>query len=430
MKILSTFTLILVLFLQANAQLCGTYTVDAKIPTKKTNFNTLQEALYKLSYQSLDCDVIIELASGVYNQPIVLEGVQNDLGFNLLITNVSSETVTFENDGLSLFISNSSNVSISNITFKAQSTEMANMVVLSNSNQIVIENNNFLVDNISAAHKCVISVSNTSHDNNVSMNTIKGASGFEVTRLSNNNTISSNDVEFANTGITILSSLNTKVECNLFNGILAEYKKGIVLDGFVGNLTVTSNAILAVNEGISQLITYRPSANKLSGSIINNLIESKDNTVSLNNNVQNLQIAFNSFTSENASVIYFTEDIKESVSKITLFSNNLLNLSKDPIIYVENNSLVSMSDYNNIYNENGTFYTKVGVFESTNLATWKATMNAKNSISVDPTFVSFGKESYKLAENSPCTNTGPNTVEVEKNIVTASNISADNLLIK
>lgn len=412
MKNLTTLLITLVLLLQANAQLCGTYTVDANLPTKKNNFNSIQDALNQLSYEGLDCDVVIELAAGVYNQPIVIEGLENELNHSLTITTQHSGQVHFVNDGLSILVSNSKNVNITNINFEAISTEMSSMVILTNSNNVTLESNEFLVNDIHNLHQSVVSITNTSHNNTVKMNTIKGASGFEISRLSNKNTIASNDVSFANTGISVLSSLETQVECNLFKGILADYKKGIVIDGFVGNITITSNAILAVDEGISQLITYRPSAQKLSGNIINNLIESKGNTINLNNNVKDLQIAFNSFTSRNASVIYFTEDIDKSVSKITLFANNLLNWTDAPIVYVTNPYMIGKTDYNNIYNENGSFYTRIGGVESKSLSAWKSNMNAKNAISVDPMFVSFGKESYKLAENSPCLNAGPNAYDI------------------
>ena len=412
MKKLTTI-LILFLFLnQAQAQLAGTYTVDATKATKKTNFNSIEEALAALTFQGLDGDVILEIAPGTYNQPLVIEGVDSDLGYGVHILNRSTEKVQFVNDGLSILVSNSKNVTITDIYFEAISTEMSSMVIISNSNKVVLESNKFIVKEINSKHLSVVSISNTSHENIVRMNTIKGASGFEVSRLSNNNTIASNDVAFANTGIAVLSSIGTKIECNLFKGILSNYKKGILVDGFVGDITITSNAILSVNEGISQIITYRPSEQKMSGNIINNLIESKGNTINLNNNVQDLQIAFNSFTSRTASVIYFTEEIKQSVSKITLFANNLLNWTESPILDIANPNLIGKSDYNNIYNENGSFYTKVGAIECRNLAEWKSNTDAKNSISVDPMFVAFGKESYKLAENTPCINAGPSAYDI------------------
>lgn len=412
MKKLTTLITLVVLLFQVQAQLYTTYTVDANLPTKKTNFRTIQEAINFFAFEGLSGNVVLELASGVYTEPVVIEGIQSDLDYSLHITNTESGKVQFVNDGLSLYISNSSNVTISNIHFEAISTEISNMVILSNADNVLLESNDFIVSEINNLHKSVIAITNTSQNNIVRMNTLKGASGFEINRLSNNNTVASNDVSFANAGISVLSSLETKIECNLFKGILTDFKTGIVLDGFVGDITITSNAILSVNEGISQLITYRPSDQKVSGNIINNLIESKGNTITLNNNVRDLQIAFNTFTSKNSSVIYFSEEIKESVSKITLFANNLLNLSDAPIIYVENPYVIAKTDYNNIYNENGSFYTKIGNVESKNLSAWKLNMNAKNAVSVDPMFVSFGKESYQLAENSPCINAGPNAYDI------------------
>jgi len=412
MKKLYTITFIIVFIFQAQSQLAGIYTVDASRATKKNNFNTIEEALSALTFQGLGGDVVLEIAPGVYNQAIVVEGVDSDLGYSLHIVKQAAGEVKFVNDGLSLMVSNSKNVIVSGIDFEAVSTELSSMIILSNASNIVLESNKFIVNEIHNLHKSVVFISNTSHDNTLSMNVIKGASGFEVRRLSNNNTFASNDVSFANTGIAVLSSLGTKIEYNLFKGILADYKKGIVIDGFVGDIAITSNAILAVNEGISQLITYRPSDQKVSGNIINNLIESKGNTINLNNNVEDLQIAFNSFTSKTGSVIHFTEEIEKSVSKITLFANNLLNWTEAPIIYVASPYLIGKSDYNNIYNENGSFYTKVGNVESKNLEGWKLTMNAKNSISVDPMFVSFDKESYNLAENSPFSNARPPTYDI------------------
>ena len=175
---------------------------------------------------------------------------------------------------------------------------------------------------------------------------------------------------------------------------------------------ISSNTILAVNEGICQIITYGPSDQKMSGNIINNLIESKGNTINLNNNVLDLQIAFNTFSSTEASVVYFTEEIKESVSKITLFANTLLSWTEAPILDIVSYSIIDNVDANNIYNANGFFATKVGSIEAQNLAGWKATMNAKNSISVDPMLVSINEESFKFAKHLPSINTGLSAYDI------------------
>ena len=407
MKKVYVSVLLLLLAFSASAQLSGTYTVNSALPTKKSNFKTLSEALDALKYEQLESDVVFELSPGFYNQPLVFEGLQNELDFTVTFTNNSDEMVEFVNDGLSLIISNSKNIEISNIKFSAISTEMANMVLLSNSNNVAINNNEFMVAEMEASHKSIVAITRSSHNNVLFNNTLRGANGVKVDRLSNNNSILSNDVYFTSAGAQILTALNSQVISNYFQGMGNGQKKGIVVDGVVGEMTIASNAILGVDEGISQETTFRPSDNKFSGSIVNNVVEAESHALSFTNNVNSLQIAFNSFISKNGSALFFKDQFKSSIENVNIFANNLVNEGDNPIINVSSDEVIGTVDYNNLYNQDGIFRNLVGSAKITNIEAWKTIMNAENAISADPQFVANGELKYSLSEKSPCIDAGP-----------------------
>lgn len=390
-----------------SAQLNGVYTINSAAPTKKTNFKTVSEALDALKYQNLEADVTFKLSPGFYNQPLVFEGLQNELGFKVTFTNETEETVEFVNDGISLMVSNSANIAISNIKFSAISTEISSMVILNNSTNVILNNNEFMVGEMEASHKSLISLTNSSHHNVIANNTLRGASGVHITRMSGDNTLKDNDIYFTTIGIKVATSLNTQIVSNFLQGMGSGFIKGIEVDGVVGEMTIASNAILGVNEGISQELTYRPSTSKFSGSIVNNIIESEGYTLNFNNNVSGLQIAFNSFISKKGSVLNFNDHFNASMSNINIFANNIVNGETAALINVSSANIIGLVDYNNLYNQNGHFKTKIGAEVSTNIEEWKTKMDADNAISADPLFVSSGELKYTLSESSPCIDAGP-----------------------
>lgn len=409
-KIILLFPVLGLMF-NLQAQLSGTYTVDGNSPTKKLNFNSINDAMNALRYEGIEGDVTISFKDAEYFQPLVVEGVSNELGYNVHFTS-EGEKAQFTNDGLSLLVSNSSNVSFSNIKFNAISTEMSNMVMLTNSSEIVIEENEFYTSEKDANFKNILSISSSSDKNTIKANSFKGSGGITVERLSNNNQIIGNQMYFHATGIEVLSALNTRIEGNTLKAMNKQTSKGILIDGFVGELNIASNAILNVHQGIAQEVIFRPSNQKVSGNIVNNVIESTGNTVALNNNVSDLKIAFNTMSSKEASVIVIKEEIKNSIDNVTLLANNLINEDEVAIIYVANAKNLATTDYNNIYNEGGKFSAKVGAVEVSSLEDWKSNMSADNTISADPIFIQNGDKQYLLSDMSPCIDAGPDAFDI------------------
>jgi parallel beta-helix repeat protein len=397
------------LTLGLQAQLAGIYTIDGTAPSKKTNFNSINDAIDALRFQELEGDVTFMLKDAEYFQPLVLESVYNELGYNVHFTASADEKVHLTNDGLSLLVSNSSNLSFSNIKFQAISTEMSSMVMLSNSSNITIEQNEFNSSEDDASFK---KISSSSHDNLIEENTFKGTGGITIERLSNNNVIVNNKLYFQANGIEVLSALNTSIEGNTLQAMNKETSQGILIDGFVGELNIASNAILNVNQGIAQEVTYRPSTEKVTGNIVNNVIESDGNSISLNNNVDKLKIAFNTINSRTGSVLVVNEEIKGSMDNISLFANNLINEDEIVIMNISSDKFLTNTDYNNIYNEDGFFSTKVGSTESSSIDEWKANMNADHAISADPLFIANGGKQYLLSDRSPCIDAGPDAFEI------------------
>lgn len=412
MKKLLTLSLFFASLLSLNAQLSGVYTIDSKESTKKNNFNSLTEASNALRFKGVAGDVTFELAAGFYYEPLVLEGISNDLNFKVTFTNSKGENVNFVNDGLGILISNSENIHVSNIQFTSISTELSSMAILSNASKVTFENNEFLTQESSINHKAVIEVSYSSHNNEFSNNLIKGNSGIEISRLSNNNTILNNHIYFSNLGLSILSSYNTVVESNKIEGNPASQSKGIVLDGSVGEVFIASNELIQVSEGITQTVTYRPTQDKLSGKIVNNVIHAKQNALTLNNNVTNLQIAFNSLTSQNAAAVSITEEIKASVSNVSILANILMNYNHQNIVFVAKKELLGDVDYNNMYSQATQFKANVGNVQIAKLNDWNTMFASHHSISADPLFAELGVNKYMLSDNSPCIDAGPNALSI------------------
>ncbi|MEZ4979181.1 MAG: hypothetical protein R2772_07770 [Chitinophagales bacterium] len=407
-KLLSfTFLFLTIGFLQA--QLSGSYTVDLRLPTKKSNFNNLTEAINALQFKGIDGDVVFEIKSGDYYEPLVFEGIDNDLNFSVTFKAEQDGKVNFINDGLGLLVSNSSNMIFTNLSFNSTSTELSSIAILSNSSNIILESNEFIASEISETHKSVISLTTTSDNNIINANKIIGASGIELARMSNENFISSNEIFFQNKGIEVLSSVDNTLFSNTISGHGDLGNIGIQLDGYGGTVNIASNAIGNTKVGLTQALTYRPSDKKLSGKIVNNVIVSEENTIELTNNIFELKIAFNSFTSNNGTVISAVEALKGSITDIDVFANNLLNQSEKPIIYANSKAIFGNVDYNNLYNVEGNFYTSVNGTESRSIEEWKYNMASNHTISADPEYVALDSKKYLLSDKSPCIDAGPKT---------------------
>lgn len=393
------------------AQLSGAYTIDSKLPTKKTNFSSLSEAAMALQFQGVEGDVTIELKDAQYYEPLVLEGVNNDFGFTVHFT-AGENQVEFINDGLSLLISNSSNVTLSNMKFSATSTQISSMVQLRNASEIALRNNEFYSGDDKPEYFNIITLSNGSDNNQIVSNTFKGTGGITIERLSNQNAIIGNQFYFQGKGVEILSALNNKVEDNIFKGMNKQSSTGIVLDGYVGRTEIASNAIQYVKNGITQELIYRPSQEKLSGVIANNVVESFGDAIVLTNNVDNLKIAFNTISVKEGSVLVVRDEIKNTVGKISLLANNMINQEEVPVLDIAKQAFLLSADYNNIYNEQHGFIAKLAGQDVESIEDWKAQTNAQYSISADPDFIETGEMKYLLSEKSPCIDAGPSAFNI------------------
>lgn len=395
------------------AQLSGNYTINSEFPSKKNNFSSLNEAILMAQTKGLDGDVVFELATGVYYEPIVIANLQNELGYKLHITANPNQSVLFQNDGLSVLISQSSSVTISNIQFESTTTELYNMVQIQNSANIVIRNSEFIVDDIQNSDKSIFAISHSSHNNVITNNLIKGNSGVLIERKSNNNKVSNNNIYFENYGVKVLSSTNTQIVANNIEGLDgSDYKVGILLDGAVGQIEINANWIVGVSEGLSQELIYRPSENKCSGEMINNIIQSHSNAIHLSNNIEQFNIAFNTVNSNSGSAILIDDQLNNTISKVNLIANNLVVKNSNPVINVKESNCLNQSDYNNFFCTNGQLRLAINGIEKNDLSDLNELSFDNNSISHDPLFIGLGANEFLLSEQSPLIDAGPKATDI------------------
>lgn len=411
MKLLTT-TLALLCALFATAQLSGNYTIDGSEKTKKTNFNTITDATNALKFQGIEGDVVFEIAANTYYGPVVLENINEDGDYKVSFKASSDKKVIFENDGIALMIVGSNNISFENISFESISSASNSIIQLDNSNGIVINECDIVTKDISNKDNFLVNINNTSSNNVISNNMLVGYNGVLVSKMSNNNTVEANHIFFDQTGVEVQSSQNLNLFGNTLKGNKGIGKTGIVIDGFVGNMEIASNAISNTSVGMSQKLTWRPSEHKLSGKIINNVFSCKESAVYLTNNIADLKIDFNSFSAENGSVVVITEEIKNTISNIEMMANNLVSNNGFMVVNIANKDLLLNVDYNNIFCENKDFKVVVGKETFNSLEEWKVAMDAENSISADPMYVEVGNSKYLVAEDSPCINAGPNAENI------------------
>lgn len=412
MKLLTTISSILFLFI-AQAQLSGTYTIDNSLPTKKSNFNNIKDAINTVKLKGLDGDATFLISPGYYYEPMVFDGVNQDGQFSAKFQPATaSDKVVFENDGIAVLMVNSNGIVLNNLEFSSISARMSSIVSLENSNNVKVKDCNILTKDFSNKDNYLVSISNTSKNNTFVGNTLVGYNGFLITKLSNNTSIESNHIYFDNIGIDVQSSQDLNVFANTMQGNQGIAKKAVIVDGFVGNIGMASNAVSNVELGLTQTLTWRPSDSKLSGKVINNVFECQESAIYLTNNVDGLKIDFNSFTAHNGSVILIDEEIKNTISNIDIIANNLVSHNGYMVLNIDKSAFVSNFDYNNIYNHNKSFNAFIDGQSVKSIDEWKALTGAEHSISADPKYVEVGNAKYIVAEDSPCINAGPNAVNI------------------
>ena len=411
MKFITTIVALLCLSF-ANASLSGEYTIDATKATKKTNFKTIADAAKAIKFEGLDGNVVFKVMDAELYGPLVFEGVNPDEVAQISFESAGSKKVKVSSEGLGLLVTNSNMISFTNFDFESTSARMSNVIQIVNSDGIAVIGSNVSTKDLSNKDQYLVSIDNTSSNNTLSKNTLIGYKGISITKMSNDNVIESNYIYFDHTGLSILSAQNATVFGNTLKGNLGVAHTAIKIDGFVGEMEIASNSISNVHLGISQELTWRPSTHKLSGKIVNNVITCEETAVYLTNNIENLKIDFNSFSSKNSNVLFINQEVKNTISNIELYGNNIISHNGLEIIHFSNENFVTAMDYNNIYSHNKEFKIVLGKNVFTDHAEYKTTFNAAHSISADPKYVEVGNAKYLVAEDSPCINAGPNAINI------------------
>ncbi len=153
---------------QAQNSMAGNYTVNPALPASATNFTSMEALTTALNCASISSNVTISIASGTYTGNFILNNVVPSSGASILIASANgiADSVVFTStSGTTLAITNSSNITLNNLSFVRNATPEARDDLLSigvNNTSITVLSCKFkgLTGSVSAENRLVSVVGN------------------------------------------------------------------------------------------------------------------------------------------------------------------------------------------------------------------------------------------------------------------------------
>jgi parallel beta-helix repeat protein len=399
----------------------GIYTINPALPASATNFVSFQDALDTLNLKGICASVIIEVASGTYNEQLVINEIPGThagatVTFRSATGNASSVNLTNDtttsSTNYTVYMNGAKYISFKNMTISATDASYARVFEFANSadyntiDSCIITGVNAGSTSTNFALIYKTSSAGQAEYNTFSNNTFNDGSygmyyyGSGSTALGSGILIENNNfLEQYYSGIYLyyldapVINKNTVISNSsytLFYGISARYCDNA--------LEITKNTVEHSQSGYGISVYYSDGTPSAKGLIANNMVSYYNGTSTLYG-IYHYYSAYqdyyyNSIRVEGSSTstrpLYMYGSTTTLLDNITMKNNIFANTGNSGYgIYTSTPTTFSNwdSDYNNIYAPNVTFAYHGATIAD--LAAWQtATSQDANSVSIDPGFIS------------------------------------------
>ncbi|WP_116108682.1 MopE-related protein [Lewinella sp. IMCC34191] len=354
--------------------LSGTYTIGA---SGSRNFVSFGAAVAAMRTNGLAGAVTFEVASGTYEEQVVLPDISGGSGSNTITFESASGNAedvvltyaaTQSDSNYVMRLTNASDVRLRHLTLEATGTSYNRVVEIANrADNIVVENNQLLISAVNSGYEALAANVSLGSDIHLLDNYMSGGyTGISLQGISSQNPttgtiIRGNVIEdFRGYGLQAQTLTGGEVTGNRIIGRMASASYGL----FVNNWDGTASEPLLVANNFISLPGGGSYAVLISGSDYLNFYHNSVNLASSGS------YGFYLSSSPNASV-----------------KNNIFRAGTGYAVYL--NSLTGLDmDYNDLYSE-GSYLAYYNNTQVTDLAAWRSTSGqGAHSVSFDPQFVS------------------------------------------
>lgn len=384
-----------------SAQLSGTYSIGSS----GSDYLTISSAVADLSSVGVSGPVVFSLASGTYNEQVVIgeitgSSATNTITFESASGNADDVLLTYgassTTDNYIIHFSNASHIIVKSLSFEAIGTSYGKTLHMSGTGYDI------LIENCKLKSPATTSISGNmaviwfdpSASSNIRFlnNEIIGGSygiyykGGAYNAKSPNTEIIGNSInDFYHYGLELSDLSGVKIQNNKINSLAIGYNgSNIFMQNNDGALTITDNELLSGAGSAGLYIYGYVSPFDTPGLIANNVISNSARNYSFFlYNSSNHQIYHNSVNNQAGGPAFRIYGGGGNEIRNNIF------ISKDGnAIYVQTSSSISSSNYNDFFTT-GPHLGRWGNTDIPDLPTWQTTSGMEaNSLSFDPQFVS------------------------------------------